>query len=136
MKTGRNQVIPIADPLARHLATIAGDKPDAPLCPSLKGKLPAWLSAQFHKVMVKAGLVAKRDHQGKGKGRDTKRDTSKISFHSLRYNTTSDLKSAGVGDSVAMDLVGHETKAVSRNYTKISDDAKRAAIAKLPDITQ
>ena len=35
-----------------------------------------------------------------------------------------------------MDIVGHETKAVSRNYTKIDEAAKRAAMNKLPDITK
>jgi hypothetical protein len=34
-----------------------------------------------------------------------------------------------------MDIVGHETASVSRNYTVIDDAAKRAAINKLPDIT-
>jgi integrase len=135
-KTERRQVLPIAEPLSKHLSKLAGDNPDAPLCPSLHSKKASWLSAQFYNVMVKAGLVAERDHQGKGKGRDAKRDASKISFHSLRYNTTSALKSAGVNDSVTMDIVGHETAAVSRNYTKIDDAAKRAAIAKLPDITK
>jgi integrase/recombinase XerD len=134
-KTDRQQDLPIADPLSRHLNKLAGDNPDAPLCPSLHGQKASWLSAQFYKVMVKAKLVAERDHQGKGKGRDAKRDSSKISFHSLRYNTTSALKSAGVNDSITMDIVGHETAAVSRNYTKIDDSAKRAAIGKLPDIT-
>src|ERR1043166_769220 len=133
-KTERRQVLPIAEPLSKHLSKLAGDNPDAPLCPSLHSKKASWLSAQFYNVMVKAGLVAERDHQGKGKGRDAKRDASKISFHSLRYNTTSALKSAGVNDSVTMDIVGHETAAVSRNYTKIDDAAKSAAIAKLPDI--
>jgi integrase len=136
MKTARHQGIPIAEPLSRHLSTLAGDNPTAPLCASLFGKKASWLSAQFYKAMVKAGLVSERDHQAKGKGRDGKRETGRISFHSLRYNTTSALKSAGVSDSVAMDLVGHETEAVSRNYTKIEDQAKRAAIDKLPDITK
>jgi integrase len=135
-KTGRVQILPIADPLARHLNTLAGDNPDAPLCPSLHGQKASWLSAQFHNIMVKAGLVAKRSHESKQKGRDAKRDASRISFHSLRYSTTSALKSAGVNDSVAMDIVGHETAAVSRNYTKIDEAAKRAAIDKLPDITR
>ena len=85
--------------------------------------------------MVKAGLAEERDHQSTGKGRDGKREKSQISFHSLRYNTTSALKSSGVSDSVAMDIVGHETASVSRNYTVIDDTAKRAAINKLPDIT-
>jgi integrase len=134
-KTGRRQILPVAEPLNRQLQKLAGDNPDAPLCPTLNGKKASWLSAQFYAVMVSAGLVEKRDHQSTGKGRDGKRDTAKISFHSLRYNTTSALKSAGVSDSVAMDIVGHETASVSRNYTKIDDSAKRAAINKLPDIT-
>jgi len=30
-----------------------------------------------------------------------------------------------------MDIIGHDTEAMSQLYTHISDDAKRAAIAKL-----
>jgi integrase len=135
-KTSRRQVLPIAEPLARQLSTLAGDNPDAPLCPSLHGKNASWLSSQFYAVMVKAGLAAERDPQTKGRGRSARREKSPISFHSLRYNTTSALKNAGVNDSVTMDIIGHETAAVSRNYTKIDDAAKRAAIALLPDITK
>lgn len=134
-KTGRRQILPIAEPLNRHLQTLAGDDPKAPLCQSLHSKKAAWLSAQFYCVMAKAGLVEERDHQSSGKGRGAKREKSPISFHSLRYNTTSALKSSGVSDSVAMDIVGHETASVSRNYTVIDDAAKRAAINRLPDIT-
>ncbi len=136
-KTGRRQVLPLAEPLARHLSTIAGDDPRAALCPKLHGKPAAWLSAQFYKVMVKAGIVKKRGHEKtkNGKGRDSKHKRNEISFHCLRYNCTSALKSSGVSDSVAMDIVGHETASISRNYTKIDDTAKRAAVNKLPDIT-
>ena len=137
-KTGRNQILPIAKPLARHLNTLAGDDPAAPLCQSIHGQRPALLSNHFHLVMSAAGLVDKRTHEriGEGKGRSARRETSRISFHSLRYNTTSALKSSGVSDSVAMDIVGHETASISRNYTRIADDAKRTAINKLPDITK
>jgi integrase len=135
-KTKRRQVLPLAEPLSRHLQTLAGDNPNAPLCPNLHGKNASWLSKQFYDVMVKAKLAEERDHQSTGKGRDAKREKSQISFHSLRYNTTSALKSSGVSDSVAMDIVGHETVSVSRNYTKIDEEAKRAAINKLPDITK
>jgi hypothetical protein len=31
-----------------------------------------------------------------------------------------------------MDIVGHESKAVSQLYTDVGDDEKRAAVAKLP----
>jgi len=135
-KTGRRQVIPLAEPLARHLSNMAGDNPDAPLCPALYGKPKPSLSGQFYDLMVKAGIVKERDHKGKGKGRDAMRQTNTVSFHSLRYNTTSALKSSGVSDSVAMDIVGHETASISRNYTKIDDSAKRAAVNKMPDITK
>jgi integrase len=135
-KTGRRQVLPLAEPLARHLSGMAGDDPDGALCTTLRGKPAAWLSAQFYKVMVAAGIVEARGHEKTGNGRDGRRETSHVSFHSLRYNTTSALKSSGVSDSVAMDIVGHETASVSRNYTKIDDTAKRAAVNKLPDITK
>ena len=115
---------------------MAGDNPDAALCPALHGKNASWLSSQFYAVMVKAGLVQERGHQSTGKGRDARRESNPISFHSLRYNCTSALKSAGVSDRVAMDIVGHETASISRNYTKIDDTAKRAAVNKLPDITK
>ncbi|MDR3413597.1 MAG: site-specific integrase, partial [Formivibrio sp.] len=65
-KTKRRQVLPIAEPLSRHLQTLAGDNPTAPLCPSLHGKKAAWLSAQFYLVMVNAGLAEERDHQSTG----------------------------------------------------------------------
>ncbi len=135
-KTKRRQVLPLAEPLARHLSGMAGDDPDAALCPTLHGKPASRLSAQFYLVMVKAGIVEKRNYEGTGKGRDTRRETGSVSFHSLRHNCTSALKSSGVSDSVAMDIVGHETASVSRNYTKIDDTAKRAAVNKLPDITK
>ena len=135
-KTKRRQVLQLAEPLARHLSSMAGDDPDAALCPSLHGKNASWLSSQFYAVMVAAGIVEERGHQKTGNGRDGRRESNPVSFHSLRYNCTSALKSAGVSDSVAMDIVGHETASISRNYTKIDDTAKRAAVNKLPDITK
>lgn len=130
--------IPIAEPLLKHLNTLAGDNPNAPLCPEFAGKSASWLSNQFHGVMVAAGLVTARDpkKKSKGKGRSGRRDSSRISFHSLRYNTTSGLRSSGVSESVAMDIVGHETAAVHRSYGKTAIEAKREAVNKLPDITR
>jgi hypothetical protein len=34
-----------------------------------------------------------------------------------------------------MDMVGHDSSAVSQNYTHIDDGARRRAMALLPDIT-
>lgn len=145
-KTSRNKTngrspelkIPIAAPLAKHLATIAGDNPHAPLCPNLHGRASSWLSGRFYEVMAKAGLVKERDEKkkGKGKGRDAKRALNEISFHSLRHNLVSALKSSGASNAIAMDIAGHATEAISREYTEIEFGAKQAAVEKLPDITK
>ncbi|MGO8926850.1 MAG: tyrosine-type recombinase/integrase [Limisphaerales bacterium] len=138
-KTGRVQILPLAKPLLRHIETLpAGDDPQAPLCPALQGKTVSWLSNQFYEVMACAGLVQSRgDHQKKeGKaGRSARRQLSPISFHALRHTATSLLKNAGVSDVVARDIIGHESEAVSRNYTHIETETKRAALDKLPDVT-
>jgi hypothetical protein len=36
--------------------------------------------------------------------------------------------------SVVMDIIGHESEAISAPYTHIDEDTKRRAIAKLPRI--
>ena len=50
------------------------------------------------------------------------------------HTATSLLKNAGVSDVVARDIVGHESEAVSRNYTHIDAETKRAALDKLPEL--
>ena len=40
----------------------------------------------------------------------------------------------GVSDVVARDIIGHESEAVSRNYTHIDTETKRRAIDAMPDI--
>ena len=139
-KTGRVQILPLAKPLFRHVESLpAGDNPNAPLCPAFQGKAISWLSNEFYEVMASAGLVQSRgDHQKKDNkaGRGARRQLSSISFHSLRHTATSLLKNAGVSDVVARDIVGHESEAVSRNYTHIDADTKRAALNKMPDVTK
>jgi integrase len=138
-KTGRVQILPLAKPLLRRVETLpAGDDPQAPLCPSFQGKPVSCLSNQFYEVMASAGLVQSRgDHQKKkGKqGRSARRQLSPISFHALRHTATSLLKNAGVSDVVTRDIIGHDSEAVSLNYTHIETETKRAAIDKLPDVT-
>ncbi|OLA97339.1 MAG: hypothetical protein AUH19_04600 [Verrucomicrobia bacterium 13_2_20CM_55_10] len=67
-------------------------------------------------------------------GRDGHRELSPISFHSLRHTATSLMKNAGINASVVMDIIGHESEAISAHYTHIDEDTKRRAIAKLPRI--
>ena len=133
-KTEREQVLPLAKPLVRLLEKIpAGDDPDAPLFPSAfatkqKSQNTSMISKQFHKILVAAKLADKRTHMRRGKGRSASRAPSVLSFHSLRHTATSMLKNAGVSDSVTMDIIGHESAAVSKNYTHIDNETKRKAL--------
>jgi integrase len=63
------------------------------------------------------------------------REASEISFHSLRHSAVTMLKAAGVSDFMAREIVGHESAAVSRQYTHLTTDDKRAAMRRLPDVT-
>jgi integrase len=87
------------------------------------------------KLLVKAGLVNPRPKdKNSGKGHSVKRTVSELTFHSLRHNTTSWLKRAGVPESVVRNIIGHESAQVSREYTHMDDETKRKAIRNLPDI--
>jgi integrase len=139
-KTERRMDIPIAPRLKQYFDELpAGDDPAAPLFPEVyarrvANKTSGPTSAQFRKIMVKAGLAEARTHNTTGKGRGAKREVSKLSFHCLRHTATSMLKNAGVSDAVARDIIGHDSEAISRQYTHIDLAAKRKAIESLPDI--
>jgi hypothetical protein len=45
------------------------------------------------------------------------------------------LKASGLSDVFAREIVGHESAAVSRQYTHLTTDDKRAAMKRLPDVT-
>jgi len=68
-------------------------------------------------------------------GRSQTREASEISFHSLRHSAVTMLKAAGVSDFIAREIVGHESAAISRQYTHLTTDDKRAAMKRLPDVT-
>ncbi len=141
-KTGRQVVTPLATPLLQHIQKLpTGDNPKQPIHPSAfeivaKHGQAQRLSNQFADILADACLIAERPHnvedESKRKGRNTKRSVSEISFHSLRHTAVSLLKTAGVSDAVAQDLVGHESAEISRHYTHIEAPAKRAAVDKLP----
>lgn len=140
-KTGRSQILPMAKPLLRLVESLpAGDTPDAPLFPDSFEVLQRCgrvgpLSNAFYDLMVSAGLADQRGHKSMGKGRDTKRQVGNLSFHCLRHTATSLLKNAGVSDAVTMDIIGHESAAISANYTHIEQSTKREALDRMPDVT-
>ena len=142
-KTDRPMALPLAQPLAAYIATLpAGDQPGTPLFPGISCTMKAsgsgTLSRQFYDILATAGLAKAKSHKvakDKGKGRDTRRTTGGLSFHCLRHTATSLLKNAGVSDAVAMEIIGHDTEAISRVYTHIEKGALRKAMNAMPDIT-
>jgi integrase len=136
-KTGRRIVLPLMQPLSDYLASLpASDNPNAFIFPSAaSAKRTASLSNQFREILADAGLVEPRTHKSTGKGRSGAREPSEISFHSLRHSAVTMLKAAGVSDFIAREIVGHESAAVSREYTHLTTDDKRNAMLRLPDVT-
>jgi len=59
------------------------------------------------------------------------REASEISFRSLRHSAVTMLKAAGVSDFIAREIVGHESAAVSRQYTHLTTEDKRAAVQRV-----
>jgi integrase len=137
-KTGRRIVLPLMKPLIDYLSALpAGDNPNAFIFPrAASAKRTASLSNQFREILSDAGLVEPRGHQGRGKGRSQAREPSEISFHSLRHSAVTMLKASGLSDFIAREIVGHESAAVSRQYTHLSTDDLRAAMQRLPDVTE
>jgi integrase len=139
-KTGRRIVLPLMKPLLDYLESLpTSDDPDAFIFPNAaKHKRTGSLSNQFRDILVDAGLVApiKHWHANSGKGRKSARETSEISFHSLRHSAVTMLKAAGVSDFMAREIVGHDSAAISRQYTHLTTDDKRRAMAQLPDVNQ
>jgi integrase len=138
-KTGRRMSLPLASPLLAHVQTMpAGDDPAAPLFPDAHAiaskEGDSRLSQQFQAILVAAGMAKERTKEETGMGRAQRRTVSEISFHSLRHTATSLLKNAGVPEAVAMDIIGHESEAISRHYTHIENKAKRSALNKLPKL--
>jgi integrase len=142
-KTGRTMIIPIAPPLRAEIEKLpVGDDPHQPLHPRAFASVEKsggvkTLSRQFHELLADAGLATPKAHRRSevAPGRDGPRELSQLSFHSLRHTATSLMKNAGVNASVVMDIIGHESEAVSAHYTHIDEETKRRAIAMLPAIS-
>jgi integrase len=136
-KTGRRIVLPLVQPLSDYLASLpASDNPNAFIFPrAASATRTGTLSNQFRDILVAAGLVEPRGHEATGKGRSQARETSEISFHSLRHSAVTMLKASGVSDVFAREIVGHESAAISRQYTHLSTDDPRSAMQRLPDVT-
>lgn len=111
---------------------VKSKKADAPLLPTLsKQRLSGCngLSAQFQKIMAKAGVFSKEDPRKRiGKGRRF----NNLTFHSLRHTFISRLANAGVPQEMRMKLSGH-TSEVHQRYTHHELYALRSAMLQAPD---
>ena len=141
-KTGRQMIVPLVGAITDYLQGLpVSDDPASAIFPEAyklakRETGESRLSQQFYSLLVATNLAAERSRLSTGLGRSRRRNVSPISFHSLRHTATSLLKNAGVNESTAMDIIGHASKAISAHYTHVAEDAKRAALEKLPDITR
>lgn len=141
-KTGKPlPPLPISEPLSDHIVTLGGtDKPGAPVHAKAFATVneqegrTGTLSRQFSEIMAQAGLRSEVSHASKKKGRSAKRTGSDTSFHSIRHTAVSLLKDAGIPDSVVMELVGHQSAAMSHHYTHVGREALARAANALPKI--
>jgi len=129
-KTGKGLTLPLAGPLLRHVLTLAASAdPEAPAHPRAFATIQrnqgsvSTLSNQFGDLLARAGLRAKVSHDANKQGRGARRTVSDLSFHPLRHSAVSMLKTAGIAESVVMELVGHDSVEVLRHYTHTGRDA-------------
>jgi integrase len=137
-KTAKRLIIPIAGPLKIHIDSLEPpDQLGVPVHPrafeTLKqyGKV-SLLSHHFVDLMAQVGLRRATSHKAIGTGRDGKRKGMDISFHSLRHSAVTLLKDAGIPDAVIMELVGHDSAAMSARYTSIGKESLAKAQEAMP----
>lgn len=139
-KTGKRLILPIAPALRSYLDSLpTSDEPASPLHPRAFDMVERQgrsgnLSNQFGELLAQAGFREKKTHKGTCKGRDSKRASNVLSFHSLRHTAVSLLKDAGIPEAVVMELVGHDSKAMSAHYTHVGLAALEKAAAAFPEV--
>jgi integrase len=132
-KTQQVLVVAIHPQLQEHLLSISElDNPNAFLFPMLAGKSgtgKSGLSAQFKRLMEKAGVGAGMVRGRKGKAG---RSLSLRSFHSLRHSFNSAMANAGVPQEIRCKLVGHASDVMNSRYTHHEIETLRKAISAVP----
>ncbi len=132
LKTRKEVAIPIHPSLRAFLEPWQGVG-RAPLFRTLHGGKPGGntgLSTQFKNLMEKAGIRGRVLRKGVGGARQT----TSLSFHSLRHSFTSAMANAGVPEEVRMLLTGHSTRRAHKTYTHHEEAQVWAAIATVPGV--
>lgn len=126
-KTGQTMTIPLHRTFIKWLRAQTTGIGDAPVFPALHGKKAGGcngLSAQFGKLLVKAGVQGRLVRTGEGGGHRT----SSLSFHSLRHTFTSAMANAGVHPDIRRKLTGHADEQVHARYSHHELETMRSAI--------
>jgi integrase len=138
-KTDKALMVPIAARLRAHIVSLEGTRdsraavhPRAYTSVTSGRRNTSQISKEFVELLAKAGLRAGPREAGKLPG--DRRRQSELSFHCLRHNAVSLLKEAGVPHAVVQELIGHDSEAVSAQYTHVGDAALQKAVASLPEI--
>ncbi len=138
-KTGRSVTIPLAAPILNYLVTQAAtpDTSNTFVHPELAeayAKSSSTASNQFTSLLVQCGLWKAASHSSKNKGRNTKREKSTLSFHSLRVTAVTMLYEAGFPAATVEEWVGHNSTEVHQTYIKIGRESLMKASSSLPAI--
>jgi len=139
-KTNRHMAIPANDALWSHILTLQRGTPTAPLHPHAFEVKEAFgiglVSREFTDLMVEAGLAKfrprKRKRETKG---DVSREVNPLTFHSLRHAAATWLRDTGASESIAMEIIGHDSVSVDRGYVHGNPQAMRDALNRLPSLT-
>ena len=132
-KTSASLVLPLHEDLKEWITAQPRGIARAPVFPSLSGKGTGGrfgLSGRFKAVMDAAGIKGRVLRESGGKGRQT----SSLSFHSLRHSFVSALANAGVASELRQKLSGHADDRSHATYTHHEIETFRAAVTKLPRI--
>lgn len=137
-KSNTRVIVPLATPLRELLLKIWPKNESDFFWPTQAGRYlncgASSFSQEFYELLTSAGLVTPRnlDKKQHGKGRTVKRVMSGLGFHNLRHTFVTNLKNNGAVDSVAKELAGHRSTAVSTRYTHLPVETLAKAINSLP----
>lgn len=140
-KTKRPQLIPLHDNFVAWLKTQTRGIGNAPVFPDLHDKKSggcAGLSATFKKIREKAGVFGTIVRRGvedrdkvKGNKARTGRQTTSLTYHSLRHTVTSQLANAGIQADQRKAITGHKDDRVHEGYTHYQMDTLKEAVKKI-----
>jgi len=140
-KTGKQIIQSLSGPLLEHIEALScPDDLTAPVHPRaydfvVKQGKSGNLSNQFADLLAQAGLREKQAHRKThGEGRGVGSAKTGISFHCLRHTAVSLLKEAGIPAAVVMELIGHDSKAMSEHYTHVGSESLRKAAESFPSL--